>query len=510
MKTGHQIPLIILFFLHGVTFAQKKDSTLITKKYIYGSLSPKSVKANAKGQVFAQNMMYRHTITVYNKDRQLMQTIKDGVKLTDYGHKEKTGYYLGAPVEACFTHGGKYAWVSNYLMQGDSLKNPGCDECYHPTMYDKSYVYKINTENFNIEKAVEVGSVPKYIISSPDDKYVFVSNWSDGTVSVIDVAESKNIYNIKAGRFPRGLEINSTSTKLYVAVMGGTTVNEYEVGTWKLLRSIYAGSSPRHLCLMNNDSILFVSLNGEGKIGRVNLNHSDIKKLYTGSMPRSMELSNDEKFLYVVNNGSNTLSKVSTSNFSLVESATTEKSPIGVTVNPVTNEIWVACYSGSILVMEDKDIGRPEESYAVDYTRPIENVMSVWDSLYHRLKDNKRNWTASATKVKKSNPEIKPDKPTEKKSQVVDEKKSIKKIESASVAIKGNYYIVTGAFKNEGNASRKIKDLTEKGIKAQRIPQPEKELNYVVIGPYTTNEDAKLALENYNDLGNGLWIFKYQ
>ena len=37
------------------------------------------------GQVFAQNMMYRHTVTVYDRNGELVKTIPDTVNLTDFG-----------------------------------------------------------------------------------------------------------------------------------------------------------------------------------------------------------------------------------------------------------------------------------------------------------------------------------------------------------------------------------------------------------------------------------------
>ncbi|HXY42578.1 MAG TPA: hypothetical protein VEH29_00160, partial [Acidimicrobiales bacterium] len=46
---------------------------------IGGHISPKSVDASDTGMVFAQNMMYTHTITVYASSGRLLKTISDGV-----------------------------------------------------------------------------------------------------------------------------------------------------------------------------------------------------------------------------------------------------------------------------------------------------------------------------------------------------------------------------------------------------------------------------------------------
>ena len=85
---------------------------------IGGDISPKSVVASGKGLFFAQNMMYRHTVTVYDRSFQLVATIPDTVVLSNFGHAEFQGEFQGAPVEAAFTSDGRYAYVSNYSMYG--------------------------------------------------------------------------------------------------------------------------------------------------------------------------------------------------------------------------------------------------------------------------------------------------------------------------------------------------------------------------------------------------------
>jgi hypothetical protein len=52
---------------------------------ISGDISPKSVVASDDGLFFAQNMMYRHTITVYDRNFELVKTIGDQVRLEEFG-----------------------------------------------------------------------------------------------------------------------------------------------------------------------------------------------------------------------------------------------------------------------------------------------------------------------------------------------------------------------------------------------------------------------------------------
>ena len=136
--------LILICFLSGVVFSQGKqkiDSSLYHLHSIAGRISPKSVVHNGKGIFFAQNMMYKHTVTVYDRNYKLLKTINDRVDPATYGWPQYTEPIKGGPVECCFSPDGKYAWVSNYNMSGGGaahFNKPGCDGCSSSSKYDSS------------------------------------------------------------------------------------------------------------------------------------------------------------------------------------------------------------------------------------------------------------------------------------------------------------------------------------------------------------------------------------
>src|SRR5665647_2705176 len=71
---------------------------------VSSSISPKSVVSTGTGYVFAQNMMYKHSVTVYDSmTLKLVKTIQDAVDLAKYGVKGHSGAIRGAPVEAAMT-----------------------------------------------------------------------------------------------------------------------------------------------------------------------------------------------------------------------------------------------------------------------------------------------------------------------------------------------------------------------------------------------------------------------
>jgi YVTN family beta-propeller protein len=324
------------------------------KATIAGNISPKSVVHSGQGLFFAQNMMYRHTITVYNRQHKLVKTIPDRVNLAKYGYGQFQGTFSGAPVEASFSHDGKYAWVSNYQMYGRGFNNPGSDRCSASQGSDRSFLYRINTKSFQIEKVIKVGAVPKYVATTPDHRLILVSNWCSWDLSVVDTQKNQEIERIKLGRYPRGIVVDSDAKNAYVAVMGSSNIARVNLQDYsvKWLRNI--GRSPRHLNIDPSGKYLYASLNGEGRIAKIALPKGQVTdKVLTGNAPRSMVLSDDGQLLYVVNYNDNTVSKVRTSDMKVLQKVKVAANPIGITYDPQTRQIWVACYSGSIMVFQD-------------------------------------------------------------------------------------------------------------------------------------------------------------
>ncbi|MBD2344368.1 peptidoglycan-binding protein [Anabaena subtropica] len=323
-------------------------------KTISGRISPKSVVHSGNGLFFAQNMMYNHTITVYNRDYELVKVIPDEVDLSKFGHGKFPGKFRGSPVEASFSHNGKYAWVSNYQMYGTGFNNPGSDKCHPSQKTDKSFLYRINTETLKIDRVIPVGSVPKFVATSADENLILVSNWCSWDLSVVDTNQSREIRRIPLGRYPRGIVVDAASETAYIAIMGSyeiakVNLRDFSVG-W--LKNI--GRSPRHLNIDPAGKYLYASLNGEGKIAKISLPQGRlVNKITTGNAPRSMVLSADGQVLYVVNYGEHTVSKVRTSDMKVLQKIKVEPNPIGITYDPQTREVWVACYSGNIMIFQD-------------------------------------------------------------------------------------------------------------------------------------------------------------
>ena len=348
------ISLITLHFIPVRAELTSSETQIKLIKTITGDISPKSVRASQTGYVSAHNMMYQHSVTIYDADStDLIKRISDRVDLSKFGISGYTGTHQGAPVEGAYSPDGAYLYVTNYAMYGKGFNREGTDICKPADKYDRSFLYRINTANWNIDAVYKVGTVPKVVAVTPDNKYVLVSHWCSYDLYVISVESQKVIKILPIGAYPRGITISKDSKYAYVAQMGGTVIHRIELGSWQ--RSQFTiGSNPRALVLSPDDSILYATLNKSGRVVAYDLNRGKvIRSVKTGNAARSLDISSDGTSLFVVNFSSGTLSKVRASDFSIIQNIKVCKEPIGVTYESIHKRVWVACYEGLIKVFAD-------------------------------------------------------------------------------------------------------------------------------------------------------------
>ncbi len=333
-------------------------TTLTRVQRITGGLTSKSVVASRQGLVFAQNMMYTHTISVFAPDGTLEHTIGDGVDLARFGVSGHPGTSRGAPVEMAFSPNGRTAWVSNYAMYGRGFSPEGKDACTSGRGISDSYVYEIDTRTYAIERVVRVGAVPKYVAMTPDGHHVLVTNWCSMDLSIIDARTAAVVATVPMqGAHPRGIAVSPDSRTAYVAVMGSDKVVKVNLATHAVGTFSRTGDGPRHIVISPDGRTLYVTNNGSGTVSEVAAATGKVERtVRVGHEPRSMAISPDGGALYVVNYDDATVDKIRTSDLKVIQQVRTDAHPIGITYEPTRRTVWVACYGGSILRFDDSRI----------------------------------------------------------------------------------------------------------------------------------------------------------
>lgn len=204
MRHKYPIVVLVLTLCASPTLAQSEVLTSDTKmtliKTITGAISPKSVRSSGTGLVSAHNMMYSHSVTVYDAQTfELVATVPDSVQLSQYGYSKSTATFKGAPVEGAYSPDGKYLYVTNYAMYGPGYNHEGHDTCTPNSKFDSSFLSRINLSTYQIDNIYPVGTVPKVVEVTPDNKYILVANWCSYDLKVISLDTQKVVKAIKIG-----------------------------------------------------------------------------------------------------------------------------------------------------------------------------------------------------------------------------------------------------------------------------------------------------------------------
>jgi YVTN family beta-propeller protein len=321
-------------------------------QYYSDEITPKSVDASGTGVVFAQNMVYRRTVSVFNaRSGGLIKTIPTTIDLHNFGLPG--GVVQGAPVEGAFSPDKQYFYISNYSMFGAGQGPEGEDSCTPSSARaagdTPSYVYRINTSTFAIDQVIQVGLVPKFVAVTSNDKYVLVSNWCSWTLSIISVATHHVVATLPMPGTPRGIAVDPQSRFAYVAIQGGDVLVRVSLADLRAVSQIYVGENPRTVVLSPNGEFAYLTLNIPGDVTKVNLATGHIIAVtHTGVLTRSLAISSDGTALYVVNYGSSSMTELAASNLAILQTVPVPKNPIGITYDPLTGDVWVSSYSGFI------------------------------------------------------------------------------------------------------------------------------------------------------------------
>jgi len=358
MRRNFQLFILIISLCALTTPAHSEvvssDTKMKLVKTITGKISPKSVRSSGTGLVSAQNMMYSHSVTIYDsKTFELIKTVPDSVQLSKFGYSKYSTIFKGAPVEGSYSPDGKYLYVTNYAMYGKGYNREGHDTCSPASHFDSSFLYRIELSTYTIDAVYPVGTVPKVVEVTPDNKYILVSNWCSYDLKVISVATQKTIKSINIGRYPRGIAVSKDGKTAYVAEMGGNRIHVINLEDFSITY-IPIGSNPRAIVLSPDSTKLYVTLNLSGKVTAWDLiAKKSLGTVTTGKAARSLAISSDGTALFVVNFVSDTVSKLRTSDMKILQTIKVCNEPIGITYDAPTSRTWVACYGGSIKVFNN-------------------------------------------------------------------------------------------------------------------------------------------------------------
>jgi DNA-binding beta-propeller fold protein YncE len=355
--------------------------------------SPKSVNyLPEKGKFYVQSLEGNETVVYDLKSLQKLKVIKHEFNASNQ-HLFKDGestcfdykfqfrgnsfnVFKGKPVESCFSHNGRFLWVTYYRRS------------YDPNAINPSAVAIIDTNTDEIVRVMPSGVLPKMIAASPDNRYVAVTHWGDNTIGIIDIAgedpfqfkyvkhliverrlelsfgvNEKIDRDVNCGYCLRGTVFTPDSKYLLVGRMGGggiATFNvdkdfEYMGVTFTQYHNI------RHLVISGDDLLLSTNSNGyiqkipwrkfiEHSLeqnGKVSTLSDGWQNCYVGPGVRTISVSTDGKYIFACVNEVSKIVVVEANTMKVVSEIPADSYPVGMEITDKNDYLLVTAQGKS-------------------------------------------------------------------------------------------------------------------------------------------------------------------
>lgn len=303
----------------------------------------------------------RHTFN--GKNQQLFKGGESSVFDYEFRfRKSDFNTFSGKPVESCFSHKGKYLWVTYYRRS------------YDQNSQSPSAVAIIDTDVDEIVRVMPTGILPKMIAASPDDKYVAVTHWGDNTVGIIDISSSnpmefkytnhlivdKRLYldfkpgeevnrDNDCGYCLRGTVFTPDSKYLLVGRMGGGGIAVFDIeNSFEYLGVTFTPHhNIRHLVISGNDLVISTNINGfvdkvdwhdfisfaQSHAGRTGTLSSGWESCYVGPGVRTISLTSDSKYIFACVNNQSKIVAIETATMRKVAEVPADSFPVGMEIS---------------------------------------------------------------------------------------------------------------------------------------------------------------------------------
>ena len=245
--------------------------------FVTGS-QPKSVEFSPNGEYLAVALLNGQGVEIYSLgDMQLYRRLKPPDEWS-----EKKGF-----VETSFFKTRNELWVSQMTT---------------------GQIHVFDTANWKYKRSFDCGgSWPKVIALTKNEDTAYISNWKSKDISIIDTEDYKVKGTISVNGIPRGITVSPDQKFLYVSNFTSGDINKIDIGKKIVVKNIDLGDGAlRHIVISEEEKKLYVSDMYHGTVSVLNLKTDTVERsFYAGSNINTIKLSVDGEKLFISSRGHN-------------------------------------------------------------------------------------------------------------------------------------------------------------------------------------------------------------
>ena len=229
------------------------------------------------------------------------------------------------------------------ISVGDSPRGIAFDSANN-RMYVANYlddtVSVIDTEENTVIATIDVGDHPSTLDSVNNRMYV--TNAFDNTISVIDTDDNTVIATIAAGTNPVGIAFDSANNRMYVANYNQSIVSVIDTDDNTVIATISVGSFPFNIAFDSANDRMYVTEWKGHKVSVINTATNAVDAtIAAGDYPVGIAFDSANNRMYVGINSDDTVKVINTATNEVDATISVGDYPYGIAFDSVNNRMYV-------------------------------------------------------------------------------------------------------------------------------------------------------------------------
>ena len=229
----------------------------------------------------------------------------------------------------------------------DILATVAAPGVFIPTAYVTDYsdgtLTPVDIRTGNAGPAIPVGSGPDGQVITPDGRRLFVADNNSNDVTVIDTTTNQVIGTVAVGNVAADVAVTPDGKTVWVSDFGDGTVQPIDVATLTAGAPVKVGSQAERVAVNPAGTQLWVANQGDGTVSVVDLaSRAVVHTVAVGAAPFGVAFARDGSKAYVSNGGGNSVSVIDTGAYAVSATIPVGAGPQGIRVSPDGSVVYVA------------------------------------------------------------------------------------------------------------------------------------------------------------------------
>lgn len=206
-----------------------------------------------------------------------------------------------------------------------------------------------------------------------DSDTLIISNFSDDSISVIDLVRGNEIQKIRlsyngqkssSSQFgPHHIALDEKKNLIYVPNSWHNSISILDIAYEKVIDTVFVGSCPSQVILCPKYNHIYVANTDSNSISILNMNNLKlVMQVPTGEMPHGMAITKDQERIFIGNYGSGEITEITTKSNERIKNHKVKCNPWHLRIDHSGDLLFAVNYSdqfsrkGKIVVYETETL----------------------------------------------------------------------------------------------------------------------------------------------------------